>query len=314
MIKNLLLAAGILSGVAASAQSFNASYSFSAVVGGTTSSTGTLDPTPVPTAANVTFGPFTAVGTNTTSSTGGVFSFTGWSLGATNGNNTTFTGAIDLAKYYNVTITPAAGYGLNIVDIAFQATRSGTGVRNWAVRTSADNFGTNLGTAACSNTNIAIQGGNTYFWSADSYTAFATQNICTINPGTSLTNITAPLSIRFYGWNAEASGGTFRIDSATFNGSAVLASGLKEYSHKLQAPFKLIPNPSTNGYVTIEPLTNDYANFQIIDVLGKVILTERNDKTGNKIKVDVSALSEGTYFVRFNTSQRTYSEKLIITK
>jgi hypothetical protein len=314
MIKNLLLSAGVLLSLNHFAQSFQASYSFSAVVGGTAAPTGSVDPTPTPTAANVSFGIFTAVGTSTGSTANGVFSFTGWGTGATNGNDINFTGAIDLAKYYNVTITPANNYAISINNIAFQATRSGTGVRNWAVRTSADNYGTNLGAAACSNTNIAIQGGNTWFWSADAYTAFASQNICTINPGSALTNISSALSVRFYGWNAEGTGGTFRIDSATFNGTATFGTGLKSYSHDLKAPFKLLPNPSTNGVLFIEPATQDYSSFQIMDVLGNIVLTETNDKSGSKIKVDVSALAAGTYFVRFNTSQKTYSEKLIISK
>lgn len=314
MIKNLLLTAGVLFSLNHFAQNFSANYSFLSVVGGSVNPTGPLDPTPVPTAANLTFGQFAAVNTGTASTASGVFSFSGWGLGATNGDNSNFSGAIDLTKYYGVTITPANNYGISITGIAFQATRSGTGVRNWAVRSSADSYSSNIGTAACSNTNIAIQGGNTYFWSVDSYTAFASQNICTINPAGSLNNISTPLTVRFYGWNAEGTGGTFRIDSATFNGIATVGAGIKEFSHSLAAPFKLSPNPSTNGVLMIEPLTNDYTNFQIMDILGNIVLTEANDKSGNKIKVNVSTLAEGTYFVRFNTAQRTYSEKLIITK
>lgn len=313
MIKNLLLFAGVFVTLTTAAQNFTATYSFSAVVGGTAVTSGTLDPTPVPTAANVTFGPFTAVGTNTGSTANGVFSFTGWSTGATGGNNTTFTGAIDLNRYYNVTITPSANYGITLNTIAFQATRSGTGIRNWAVRSSANNFSTNLGTAACNNTNIAIQGGNTFFWSDDAYTSFASQNVCSINLGNSISNVIAPLSVRFYGWNAEAGTGTFRIDSATFNGTAVFGASIKEYAHSLKAPFKLAPNPTNSEFVTLEPLTNDFTTIQIMNVLGQVVLTETNDKSGNKLKLNVSELTEGTYFVRFNTSTRTYSEKLIVT-
>jgi hypothetical protein len=314
MIKNLLLTAGVLLSLNHFAQNFSVNYSFLSVVGGSVAPTGPLDPTPVPTAANITCGQFAAVNTGTASTASGVFSFSGWGLGATNNDNTTFTGAIDLTKYYGVTITPANNYAISITGIAFQATRSGTGVRNWGVRTSANGYASNVGTAACNNTNIAIQGGDTYFWSVDSYTAFASQNICTINTGTTISNVANPLTIRFYGWNAEGTGGTFRIDSATFNGTAIFGAGIKEYAHSLAAPFKLSPNPSTNGVVMIEPLTNDYTNFQIMDILGNIVLTEANDKSGNKIKVNVSNLAEGTYFVRFNTAQRTYSEKLIITK
>ena len=48
--------------------------------------------------------------------------------------------SIDLNKYFEITITPDSGYNLNISDINFGERRSSTGIRNYEVRWSIDNF------------------------------------------------------------------------------------------------------------------------------------------------------------------------------
>src|SRR6187399_3422668 len=83
-------------------QSFSATYPFTSV----TTLSGLTDPTTVPTATGATFGSFTAVGqTATNPNAGGRFSFTGQPTGATTGSDI-FTGSINTAQYYQVTITP----------------------------------------------------------------------------------------------------------------------------------------------------------------------------------------------------------------
>ena len=99
-MKNYVLLLMVCMGFAyaARAQSFTGTYPFTLV----TTTSGTTDPTAVPTATGLTFGSFSAVGVATNPNATGRFSFTGWSIGATNGLNT-FTGGIDLSKYYQVT-------------------------------------------------------------------------------------------------------------------------------------------------------------------------------------------------------------------
>src|SRR5262245_20294284 len=110
MRKIYLLLATLFIVSGAFAQAFNGTYNFASV----TTTSGLTDPTPVPTATGVTFGSFAAVGqTQANPNAGGRFSFTGWPTGATNGSDV-FSGSLLATQYYQVTITPQAGYSLDI--------------------------------------------------------------------------------------------------------------------------------------------------------------------------------------------------------
>ena len=123
---------------------FTATYDFSLV----TTSSGTTDPTAVPVVTNLTPGSFTATGTPVNPNAGGRFSFTDWAIGGVNGNDSyaAQTGSVNSAEYYSVTLTPQAGYALNLTALTFTVQRSGTGIRTYAVRSDAggDAFATNL--------------------------------------------------------------------------------------------------------------------------------------------------------------------------
>ena len=190
---------------------FSAVYNFSNITG----SSGTTDPTTPPKTDGLTFSNFTAVGVSANSSAAGRFSFSGWPVGATNGQDN-FTGAIDPAKYYEVTITPAAGKKLDLNRIAFTFQRSGTGVRQAVVRSDIDNYAANLPTAIDPlNDNLSVVGEN-IFQVADAATT--AQEGCVIALGTAYTNLMTAVTFRFYGFNAESNAGTFSIDNVKFEG------------------------------------------------------------------------------------------------
>ncbi|MEO6302675.1 MAG: T9SS type A sorting domain-containing protein, partial [Bacteroidia bacterium] len=269
-----------------------------------------------------------AVGTGTGSTTNGVFSFVGWGTGATSGNNTTFTGAIDLNKYYEIILTPQPNYVITLTDMTFGATRSGTGVRHFAIRTDRSSYGTNVAatyTAFSSATSsspqpISVQGGNTFFWNDDAVTgnaAFATYNICGVAfAGPNYANQITPFHIRMYGWDAEAGTGTFRIDTARINGVATmsLGVGLPTISHDINAKIKLYPNPSTDGVVVVEAASANYTKIEVLNILGAVVASQNNTLAEEKIKLDLVTLPAGTYFVKVSTGDKSYTEKLIISK
>ncbi|BAV08411.1 hypothetical protein SAMN05421788_112219 [Filimonas lacunae] len=192
---------------------FTGLYGFGSV----TATSGTTDPTAVPTADNMTFGSFTANGVSANPNTSGRFSFTTWATGATNGSNT-FTGSLDAAKYYEVTITPASGYKLNFDSLAFTVQRSGTGVRQWAVRSSVDGYASNLA-ASISNGNANLSVVSTDVFQVDDAISTA-QEGSKITFSTGFTNLTGAVTFRFYGFNAEGTGGTFSLNKAAFYGSA----------------------------------------------------------------------------------------------
>ena len=196
------------------AQSFSGTYNFSSV----STTTGKTDPTAVPTATGLTFGSFTANGAvSANPNATGRFSFTSQSTGATNGSDV-FTGTIDLTKYYEVTVTPAAGYTLNIASIKFTMQRSGTGIRQYSVRSSKDSYASNLpASISPANADLQVVASNV-FQVTDAATTAETGSIITL---TGFTGITTATTFRFYGYNAEASGGTFSIDDVIIAGSAV---------------------------------------------------------------------------------------------
>lgn len=213
MIKKLLSIACLFSGLLLNAQSFTSTYSFSLV----TTSSGTTDPTPVPTATGLTFGSFSAVGTPSSNpNAGGRFSFVGWPLGATNSATTvtTMTGSINPNQYYEVTLTPAANYTVSLSTMSFRFERSNTGVRSYAVRSSQSSYSVNLPASVSSNSNISVVNSDEFFLNPDINSG---QNGSTISFGP--TSFSSPITLRFYGWNAEQSGGTFSIDNVVFNGS-----------------------------------------------------------------------------------------------
>jgi hypothetical protein len=326
MIKKLLSIALIASGInTINAQSFSLYYPFTSVQG--TVSLVTVDPTPAPVATGVNSGSFTAVGTGTGSTTNGVFSFVGWGTGATTGNNTTFTGAIDLNKYYELVLTPQANYQITLNNMSFGATRSGTGVRHWAVRTNKDSYTANMAatytpqSAAASNSviPISVQGGNTFFWNDDAVTgnpAFATYNMCGVAFSAANANQNTPFNIRMYAWDAEGTGGTFRIDTLTINGTATfsLGVGIPTISHDINAKIKLYPNPSNDGYVTVDAATTNYTKIEVVNILGAVVASQNNTLAEEKIKLDLATLPTGTYFVKVTSGDKAYTEKLIISK
>jgi hypothetical protein len=196
---------------------FAATYTFDNV----TATSGITDPTPPPTVTGAAFGAFSAIGASANPNTGFRFSFTNWSLGATNGSDV-FTSAQDSTeKYYEVTITPDQGSSISLSSISFTWQRSGSGVRQSFVRSSLDNFAANLPASVVpANNNVTIVATNK-FQVSDSAPTNVGNPGCTLTlGGSAFTNISSPITFRFYGINAESTGGTFSIDNVVFNGSA----------------------------------------------------------------------------------------------
>ncbi|MBI2723311.1 MAG: T9SS type A sorting domain-containing protein [Bacteroidetes bacterium] len=314
MIKKLLLCTLVVAGLNGASQSFSGMYPFTGVTSGT-ANTGTTDPTPPPTAPGLTFGSFSAVGTSSVPSTSGAFSFSGWGPGATNGDDATFTGSLNPGQYYGVTLTPSNNSSVTINSITFNMVRSTTGPRHWALRGNADSYAVNLPASVNSNTNLAVVATDVFFWAMDSYTLATGKQVkgCTVTPGASYSNQTTPMTFRFYAYDSEGSVGTFRIDTVIFNGSASIVVGLNTLTHDLRAKFKLYPNPSNDGLVTIEPSLLSITKIEVINILGAVVLT-KSTLSEEKIKLELGTLPAGTYFVRMSSESKTSTEKLIISK
>jgi trimeric autotransporter adhesin len=199
-----------------SAQSaFTATYDFSGVlqdVGGTT------DPTPPPIEAGLTFSSFTSAGADANPNAGGRFSFQSQPLGATNGVDdfSQFTGSLSVTAYFEVSITPVSAIEMQLDTIAFTVQRSGTGIRSYAVRSSVDGFAANLpASISPGNVNLGVGPGNEFRVLVDTVTTAQNGSLVILG----LPYSSAPVTFRFYGWNAESTVGTFSIDNVSFSGS-----------------------------------------------------------------------------------------------
>ncbi len=103
---------------------------------------------------------------------------------------------LSATKYFEFTLTPNAGYQLNFTSIVYTGQASGTGATSVALRSSIDGYASNIGTANITGTTLSL--------SAAAYQS-----------------ITSAITFRLYGWGASAAGGTFSINSFTFNGTVV---------------------------------------------------------------------------------------------
>ena len=308
MIKQLLTISLIFSGLFVKAQSFTATYDFAA----TTTISGTTDPTAPPTVTGVTCGSFVAVGTpSANANASGRFSFVGWPLGSTNGVDTysAMTGSISTNEYYEVTLTPQLGYTMTLNSITFTTQRSGTGIRSYVVRTSADGYTSNLPAAVGTSTNLSVVGTNEFFWNFDATTSAQTGSMINLfGASTSL-----PVSFRFYAWNAEANG-TFSIDNVVFDGSVSILTGLGHINVDLNSNLNIYPTPSHDGVVYIESKNSaEVTKIEVLDVLGNIVLTN-NSKSDTKVRLNMADMSNGNYFVRVYSGNTVATKKIVIVK
>jgi len=198
-------------------QSFVGTYDFASV----TASSGSTDPSTPPAAAGVIFGSFTAAGLSSNPNASGRFSFTTNALGGVNGsdNFAGFTGSLNPAKYYEVTLTPNGGYLLDLDAISFTIQRSGTGIRSYAVRSSLDGYSANLpASISPANANLGVGAADEFQYLFDANST--AQNGSLVTLGAPFDALTSAITFRFYGWNAETAIGTFSLDNVAFSGAA----------------------------------------------------------------------------------------------
>lgn len=131
-----------------------------------------------------------------TSAGSGAFSARSWSTSS----------AIDLTDYYRFSITPNDGYQLDLTSLELDERRSGTGIRRWSVRSNLDNFASNLSPSPFSvpdNTNTRTE-----------------QRIPL--SGANFSRLRTEVEFRIYGYQAERSTGTWRIDNVKLAGQITL--------------------------------------------------------------------------------------------
>jgi hypothetical protein len=152
---------------------------------------GTQDVAATNTSSNYAFSDFTAQGTNCAPG-GGIFNRSGWNQSA----------ALDLNQYNSFTLSGANCSNLNVQKLALNHRTSSTGgTPTIFVRSSLDNFATNIDTIACSwNGNVML---------AD-----------TISLPASFSNVSA-VTFRFYVVNQATATSTLRMDNISVWGNLI---------------------------------------------------------------------------------------------
>ena len=296
------------------AQNFIGTYTFDSIK----TTTGTMDPSFVPTATGVTFGSFKAVGTPVNPNAAARFSFTNWPTGSIGGTADSLysgmTGSLSTTEYFEVTISPNASYSITLDTIRFTARRSSTGPRSYSVRSSADGFTTNiLNSFLTASSWISSQGTNEFFYNHD--TSSNTYNNINGNlillTGGSFNALANPITFRFYAWNAEASGGSFGIDNVSINGTATIATSIKENK---KTDLIVYPNPSANGLFTFDlGAVTGKTIITVYDIIGNEILSKEIN-SGNKQTIDLSNQANGSYFIKIKNSNSISTRKITICR
>lgn len=120
------------------------------------------------------------------------FNSSGWS--------TTSPAEIDLTDFYAFTITPNTNGTVSLTELKFDERRSGSGIRQIAIRSSLDNFAADVFTTTVPDDTLT-----------------RTQTVAL--PAAFL-NSSAAISFRIYGFGSELATGTWRIDNVIVSGSA----------------------------------------------------------------------------------------------
>jgi hypothetical protein len=191
---------------------------------------GNIDSTNYNFSDSVKYSQLKAIGVSNNSTQSGVFSFDNWSIGGVD-KDTTFVnqlGAIDLGKYYELKLKANKNHLLNISKIVFKTLRDTNGIKSIAVRSSADNFSSNLSIKS-NNTKIARSINNELYIFSDTTKSFvSTVTLPSDNTFKDLAD-NNEVTFRIYAWNAEKSEGTFILDSLSIQGVTGAIENVENY-------------------------------------------------------------------------------------
>ena len=201
-----------------------------------TTNSGTIDPSPMvaarDTATNavtVDLAPFSAHGVSANSAVDANFAFSDWDTGAPDGATqfSELTGSINTGKYYEFTLSPKVTHMTAIDSFSFKWKRNDTGARTFAVRSSVNNYATNLPLRSVGAGWVSIQAGNIGFYTED---ATEQQFFVVVDPPVAgYVDLIAPVTFRIYAWNAEDASGTFEMDEVKLGGDFGKIENVQNY-------------------------------------------------------------------------------------
>lgn len=240
---------------------------------------------------NLTISKFSTEGANYVSSTANRYA-----------NSDAPTGMLNTGNYVQVTLTPSTGYTLTINSLTVRVQRSGTGPRDMAVRSSVDNYTDNLpATINPANAALSIIPTNVIHYVSDISTG---QNGATITP-TNITDVSSPVTFRFYFFNAEATTGTFSVDDVVINGTTKsiplgTIDNIKEKNIFLK-------NTMVDNTLSFQ--TKGNASVKVYNANGQLVKSATI--SAQNANVNVANLPKGNYVVTAELNGETVSQKIL---
>lgn len=220
---------------------FSGAYGFEDVHTGS----GTTDPTAPPAGLfldslpGLEYTAFTATGVSANPAEDDRFSFSEWPLGSEDGDTAfaQLTGDIDLGKYYEFSVTPGFGQSMTITGMSFKATRSETGPRTFAVRSSTTSSFPSNNTASITGADsmITVVSPNIFFFQADSADEWSGNSVSF----TAFQETRSTVTFRIYAWNAEDSDGFFGVDSVQLSGTFGNVDNVQNYMDYSSCPVQM---------------------------------------------------------------------------
>ncbi len=297
MIKNILIIGLTFFKFYAFAQVFSCTYGFPEV----TTNTGMTDPSQTPTVNGLQLSSFTSQGTSLNPSASARFSFTGWPLGSVDGDDNygNFLGQLSPTVYYEVSVSVDPGYTLNLNSLSFDVRRSGTGIRTYCVRSSLDNYTTNLAASTGTNSKLEIIPTDIFFWKYDSISTNNDQKGSRIDFSSVFSAITGSLTFRFYAWNSEANGGSFSLDNVNFKGELKDSTQLTDIEQQWNNSTSVLnlevyPNPCQDGVLKLKN-NSHFTSLKLINACGQECLSNKFDQSTEVTQLDMSELTNGLY-------------------
>lgn len=207
----------------------NAIYTFNNV----TTSSGNIDATSPPSQVinNVTklqLSNFSSAGVSPNSVADSAFAFSAWDTDplAFDTVYANLTGAVNTSKYYQFTVTPVLGQAFSLAALTFKVNRGVEGPTTFVVRSSVNNYTTNLpALISPANTMLSTQTNNVFYIKGDFIGNLGGSKVNLAG----FANIYKPVTFRIYAYNAESANGYFSIDDVTITGSYGLVENVQNY-------------------------------------------------------------------------------------
>lgn len=264
----LLVSLGLF-GTAAHAQI--ATYTFTGAAG--SEATVAVDAQPI----NASFSPMSRGAGVTASAGANTFAATNWSQMA-----------LDATDYFAFSVQPSVGFQMRLDSLVLDERRSSTGIRDWALRSSLDNFAANIVTVNVPDDDL-------------------TRTSKKIVLPASFAALTARVEFRIYGYNAEAAGGSWRIDNVRTYGVVGLVPLSTRNSAK-NSNVSVFPNPATDALRIQVNGKSTKASVAVADLTGRNVLRGTTTADGS---FDLSSLPAGSYAVTVTDGTESSVHKVI---